>query len=95
MSLRPEINPPDRATTISLNPPDRATTISRLITQSIVVQESVVEKNDPLCLWCSAGVVNGMPRAGLHYNLGTSRGPDRIGSRAGPGPRAVSCTWLV
>ena len=29
----------------SLNPPDRATTISRLmITQSIVVQESVVEK---------------------------------------------------
>ena len=49
---------------------------------------------DPLCLWCSAGVVNGMPRAGLHYNLGTSRGPDKIGSRAGPGPRAVSCTWL-
>ena len=35
-----------------------------------------------------------MPRAGLHYNLGTSRGPDKIGSRAGPGPRAVSCTWL-
>ncbi len=26
------LNPPDRATTISLNPPDRATTISRLIT---------------------------------------------------------------
>ena len=41
------------------------------------------------------GVVNGMPRAGSHYNLGTSRGPDKIGSRAGPGPRAVSCTWLV
>ena len=36
-----------------------------------------------------------MPRAGSHYNLGTSRGPDKIGSRAGPGPRAVSCTWLV
>ena len=35
-----------------------------------------------------------MPRAGFHYNLGTSRGPDKIGSRAGPGPRAVSCTWL-
>ena len=50
---------------------------------------------DPLCLWCSVGVANGMPRAGLHYNLGTSRGPDKIGSRAGPGPRAVSCTWLV
>ena len=30
-----------------------------------------------------------MPRAGFHYNLGTSRGPDKIGSRAGPGPRAV------
>ena len=37
------------------------------------------------------GVVNGMPRAGLHYNLGTARGPDKIGSLAGPGPRAVSC----
>ena len=35
-----------------------------------------------------------MPRAGSHYNLGTSRGPDKIGSRAGSGPRAVSCTWL-
>ena len=35
-----------------------------------------------------------MPRAGSHCNLGTSRGPDKIGSRAGPGPRAVSCTWL-
>ena len=35
-----------------------------------------------------------MPRAGSHYNLGTSRGPDKIGSRAGPGQRAVSCTWL-
>ena len=42
----------------------------------------------------SVGVVIGMPRAGSHYNLGTSRGPDKIGSRAGPGPRAVSCTWL-
>ena len=30
----------------SLNPSDRATTISRLITQSIVVQESVVENNE-------------------------------------------------
>ena len=39
-------------------------------------------------------MVNGPPRAGSHYNLGTSRGPDKIGSRAGPGPRAVSCTWL-
>ena len=36
-----------------------------------------------------------MQRAGSHYNLGTSRGPDKIGSRAGPGPRAVSCTWLI
>ena len=41
------------------------------------------------------GVVYGMPRAGSYNNLGTSRGPDKIGSRAGPGPRAVSCTWLV
>ena len=41
------------------------------------------------------GVVDGMPRAGSHYNFGTSRGPDKIGSRAGPGPRAVSCTWLL
>ena len=38
---------------------------------------------------------HGTPRAGSHYNLGTSRGPDKIGSRAGPGPRAVSCTWLI
>ena len=38
------LNPLDRATTISLNPPDRATIISRLITQAIVVQESLVEK---------------------------------------------------
>ena len=41
---------------------------------------------DPL--WCSVRVVDGMPRAGSHYNLGTSRGPDKIGSRAG------SCSWL-
>ena len=41
---------------------------------------------DPLCLWCSVGVVDGMQRAVSHYNLGTSRGPDKIGSRAGPGP---------
>ena len=27
------------------------------------------------------GVVNGVSRAGSHYNLGTSRGPDKIGSR--------------
>ena len=27
--------------------------------------------------------------------LGTSRVPDKIGSRAGPGPRAVSCMWLA
>ena len=46
-------------------------------------------------LWCTVGLVDGMPRAGSHYNLGTSRGPDKIGSRAGPGPRAVSCTWLA
>ena len=40
-------------------------------------------------LWCSVGVVDGVPRAGSHYNLGTSRGPDKIGSRADParGPR--------
>ena len=42
-----------------------------------------------------AGVVDAMPRAGSHYNVGPSRGPDNIGSRAGPGPRAVSCTWLT
>ena len=30
----------------------------------------------------SVGVVNGVPRAGFHYNLGTSRGPEKIGSRA-------------
>ena len=30
-----------------------------------------------------------MPRAGRHYNLGTSRGPDKIGSRA------VSCTLVL
>ena len=47
------------------------------------------------CVGPSVGLVNGMPRAGSHYNLGTSRGPDKIGSRAGPGPRAVSCTWLA
>ena len=41
------------------------------------------------------GMVDGMPLAGSHYNLGLSRGPDKIGSRAGPGPRAVRCTWLV
>ena len=46
-------------------------------------------------LRCSVGVVDGMPRAGSHYNLGTARGPDKIGSRAGPGPRAASCTWLI
>ena len=40
------------------------------------------------------GVVYVMPRAGSYNNLGTSRGPDKIGSRVGPGPRAVSCTWL-
>ena len=38
--------------------------------------------------------VDGMPQAGSHYNFGTSRGPDKIGSRAAPGPRAASCTWL-
>ena len=38
-------------------------------------------------LWRSVRVVDGMPRAGSHYNLGTSRGPDKIGSWAGPGPR--------
>ena len=118
------LNPPDRATTISLNPPDRPTTISRPDRQIHVllisipnpscVQESVVGEKwtlfitfvfrrwsgkqlrpdiDPLR--CSSGVVDGMPRAGSHYYLGTSRGPDKIRSRAGPGPRAVSCTWLL
>ena len=43
--------------------------------------------------WCRGG--RSMPRAGSHCNFGTSRGPDKIGSRAGPGPRAVSCTWLI
>ena len=35
-----------------------------------------------LSLWCSEGVVDGMPRAVSHYNLGTSHGLDKIGSRA-------------
>ena len=48
---------------------------------------------DPLR--CSVGVVDGMPRAGSRNHLGTSRGPDKIESRAGLGPRAVSCTWLM
>ena len=30
-------------------------------------------------------MVNGMPRTGFHYNLGSYRGPDKIGSRAGSG----------
>ena len=49
----------------------------------------MVNNLDFLChnLWCSVRVVDGLPRAGSHYNLGTSRGPDKIGSRAGPGPR--------
>ena len=55
--------------------------------------DEVVNNLGPL--WCSVVVVDGMPRAGSHYNLGTSRGPDKIGSRAGPGPRAASCTWLI
>ena len=49
---------------------------------------------DNLGLMHDVGMVDVMPPAGSHYNLGTSRGPDKIGSRAGPGPRAVSCTWL-
>ena len=75
----------------------------------LCVQESVVEKNERCYdlslgddvvnnvgpLWCSVRVVDDMPRAGSHYNLGTSRGPDKIGSRVGPGPRAASCTWLI
>ena len=32
-------------------------------------------------LWCSVRVVDGMPRAGSHYNIGTSRGPDKNGER--------------
>ena len=48
----------------------------------------MVNNLDFLChnLWCSVRVVDGLPRAGSHYNLGTSRGPDKIGSRAGPDP---------
>ena len=55
--------------------------------------DDVVNNLGPI--WCSVRVVDDMPRAGSHYNLGTSRGPDKIGSRAGPGPRAASCTWLA
>ena len=55
--------------------------------------DDVVNNVGPLS--CSVRVVDDMPRAGSHYNLGTSRGPDKIGSRAGPGPRAASCTWLL
>ena len=33
-----------------------------------------------------------MPRAGSHYNFGTSRGPDKIGSRAGQN-RVAGRTW--
>ena len=37
----------------------------------------MVNNLDFLChnLWCSVRVVDGLPRAGSHYNLGTSRGP--------------------
>ena len=97
------LNPPDRATTIS-----RLITQSIVVRErcwkkwtllmTFVFRQWIGKQFwpdiDPLCLWCSAGVVSGMPRAGLHYNLGTSRGPDKIGSQAGSGPRAVSCTWL-
>ncbi len=55
--------------------------------------DEVVNNLGPL--WCSVRVVDGMPRAGSHYNLGTSRGPDKMVSRAGPGPRAASCTRLL
>ena len=105
------LNAPDRATTISLNAPDRATTISRLIVWSNGMNDRQIyiyiilwianqypqfhrAFKRPL-LGDSVGVVDGMPRAGSHYNLGMSRGPDNVGSRAGSGPRAVSCTWLL
>ena len=52
----------------------------------------MVNNLDFLChnLWCSVRVVDGLPRAGSHYNLGTSRGPDknRVAGRtkSGRGP---------
>ena len=92
---------------VGVTPTSRTLIIS--IHNPSCVQESVVEiikKNVfSRCLVNNLGLIHngvgmvdgnhGMPRAGSHYNLGTSRGPDKIGSRAGPGPRAVSCTWLV
>ena len=50
----------------------------------------MVNNLDFLChdVWCSVGVVDGLPRAGSHYNLGgTYRGPDKIWS--------APCTWLI
>ena len=75
---------------------ERSTDISLLISIHTIHRafKRALSKNiGPL--WCSVRVVDGMPRAGSHYNLGTSRGPDKIGSRAGLGPRAASCTWLA
>ncbi len=73
----------------------------RLITKVNVVYDVVLRRwsgkqlrPDIHPLWCSVWVVDGMLRAGSHYNLGTSRGPDKIGSPAGLGPLAVTCTWL-
>ena len=54
--------------------------------------DDVVNNLGPL--GCSVRVVDDMPRAGSHYNLGISRGPDKIGSRAGPGPR-LARGWSI
>ena len=100
------LNPPDRATTISrLITQSITCSGERCLKKWTLLMATFVCRRwigkqfwpdiDPLRLWCSVGVVNGMPRAGSHYNLGTSCGPDKIGSRAGSGPRAVSCTWLL
>ena len=51
----------------------------------------MVNNLDFLChnCWCSVRVVDGLPRAGSHYNLETSRGPDKIGSRTRPAGRVL------
>ena len=60
------------------------------------------------CLTNNLGLIHGVgvveacrgpvPVIILEYLAGrtkSARGPDKIGSRAGPGPRAVSCTWFT
>ena len=60
--------------------------IDNQYSQSIVCSSERCRNNKfKKTLMHGVGMVDVMPRAGSHYNLGTSRGPDKIGSRAGPG----------